>query len=142
MTASANKGYYEVPNISIEKALEILMHALNISSSLNVRVSVSIVDRSMNLVAFAKANDATVHSTQTSRKKANTAASTGKPTGWMLGDLAITLPLAAGNMLTNIPGGIPIILEGKLVGGLGVAGGSVEQDREIAMKAMQAIEAN
>ena len=80
MTTSTNKNYYEVPNISIEKALEIIKHALNISSDLNVRASISIVDRSMNLIAFAKADGATPHSTETSRKKANTAASTGKVT--------------------------------------------------------------
>lgn len=139
MTKSTNKSYYEMPNISIEKALEIIRHALDISSDLNIRASVSIVDRSMNLIAFAKADGATIHSTETSRKKANTAASTGKATGWMSPDIAITLPLGTDNKLTNIGGGMPLIFEGKLVGGLGIAGGTVDQDQEIVKKVIQTI---
>ena len=139
MTTSTNRNYYEMPNISIEKALEIIKRALDISSDLNVRASISIVDRSMNLIAFAKADGATPHSTETSRKKANTAASTGKVTGWMPLDIAVTLPLGADNKITNIGGGMPLIFEGKLVGGLGIAGGTVDQDKEIANGLIQVI---
>ena len=139
MTTSTNRNYYEMPNISIKKALEIIKRALDISSDLNVRASISIVDRSMNLIAFAKADGATPHSTQTSRKKANTAASTGRATGWMPLDIAVTLPLGADNKITNIGGSMPLIFEGKLVGGLGIAGGTVNQDKEIANSVIQAI---
>lgn len=75
--------YHNVPNIAVNKALEAVQKALDIGVSMSVKVSVSVVDRSMNLIAFAKADGATPHGTQTSRKKANTAASTGKATGWM-----------------------------------------------------------
>ncbi len=142
MKARINKSYYEIPNISIEKALEIIRHALDISSSLNVSASISIVDRSMNLVAFAKADDATIHSIETSKKKANTVASTGKATGWMSSDISIILPLATDNKLTNLGGGMPLIFDGKLVGGLGIAGGTVDQDIEIAKSVIKAIGAD
>ncbi len=133
------KNYHEVSNISIEKALEIIQKTLNIATSVGVKASVSVVDRSMNLIAFAKADGATPHSTETSRKKANTAASTGKATGWMSADLAITLPLGSDNTLTNIGGGMPLIFDGKLVGGLGIAGGTEDQDKEIAGKVIEEI---
>ncbi len=132
-------NYHEVPNISIEKALEALRQALDVSISTGVKASITVVDRSMNLIAFAKADGATPHSTETSRKKANTAASTGKATGWMVGDMAITLPLGTDNKLTNVGGGMPLIFDGKLVGGLGIAGGTVDQDKEIVMKVIKAI---
>lgn len=132
-------NYHNVPNVTIETALEAVRQALYIAESMEVRVSVSVVDRSMNLVAFGKADGATPHSSETSRKKANTAASTGKATGWMPSELATALPLATDNMLTNIGGGVPIQFEGKLVGGIGIAGGTVEQDTEISAKTAQAI---
>lgn len=97
-------NYYEVANISISKALEIIQQALHIAENIGVKASISVVDRSMNLIAFAKADGATPHSTQTSRKKANTAASTGKETGWMSSEIATNLPLASDNNLTNIAG--------------------------------------
>ena len=132
--------YHNIPNVSIETALEAVRQALNIGESIGVKVSVTVVDHSMNLIAFGKADGATPHSTETSLKKANTAVSTGKATGWMSSELAVTLPLATNNKLTNVGGGIPIKLEGKLVGGLGIAGGTVEQDTNVASKTAQAIE--
>lgn len=132
-------SYHEVPNISLEKALEAIRHALDIASNTGVRASVTVVDRAMNLIAFAKADGATPHSTETSRKKANTAASTGKATGWMSPELAITLPLGTDNKLTNVGGGMPLIFDGKLVGGLGVAGGTADQDKKIVQKVITTI---
>ena len=132
-------SYYEVPNISVEKALEAIRQALDIAKSIGVKMSVTIVDRSMNLIAFAKADGATPHSTETSRKKANTAASNGKATGWVSPDLVITLPLGTDNKLTNVGGGMPLVFEGKLVSGLGIAGGTVDQDKEVALKVLKEI---
>jgi glc operon protein GlcG len=96
----------------------------------------------MGLIAFARADGATPHSVETSRRKANTAASTGKATGWMSSDLAITLPLGSGNELTNIPGGIPLRFNGQLAGGLGIAGGTVEQDAIVAEATLRALSAD
>ena len=104
-----------------------------------VTVSVAIVDPSLTLVAFGKADGATPHSVETSRRKANTAASTRKATGWMPDTLAVTLPMGTGNLLTNVPGGFPLRFDGKLVGGLGIAGGTVEQDAAVAAATIAAI---
>ena len=41
--------------------------------------------------------------------------------------------------LLTLPGGFPIIVDGTVVGGLGVAGGDFDQDKAIAQKAIQAI---
>ena len=119
--------------------MELIRYALDISSNLNVRASISIVDRSMNLIAFAKEDGATMHSTETSRRIANSAASTGKATGWMPSEISITLPLGTNNKITNIGGGVPLIFDGNLIGGLGIAGGTVNQDKEIARQVMEKI---
>ena len=54
----------------------------------------------------------------------------------------MTLPLASDNALTNIPGGVPIRFDGVLVGGLGIGGGTVEQDAVIATAALMALKAD
>jgi glc operon protein GlcG len=118
--------------ITTEAALKAVELAIAEGAKLGVAVSVAVVDPGMGLVAFAKADGATAHSAETSRRKANTAASTRKATGWMPADLAVTLPLGTGNLLTNVPGGFPIKFGEQLVGGLGIAGGTVEQDAQIA----------
>ena len=124
--------YIDVPTVSYELAAEIVSVAIAEGQKIGVPVSIAVVDPGLNLVAFGKADGATTHSIETSRRKANTAASTKKETGWMDGSLEIKLPLGANNLLTNIPGGHPISIDGKFVGGFGIAGGTIEQDAQVA----------
>lgn len=128
-----------VPNITIDAAFKTVSAAFAEAKRTGVNISVAVVDTSLNLIAFAKGDGATTHSAETARRKANTAASTGKATGWMDSDLAVTLPMASGNLLTNIPGGVPLRFGGILGGGLGIAGGTVEQDNAIALGTLVAI---
>jgi len=122
--------YIDIPTVSYETAAEIVSAA--IAEGAKNAVAVAVVDLGLSFVAFGKADGATAHSVETSRRKANTAASTKKETGWMPESLEIKLPLGANNLLTNIPGGHPIIFDNKVVGGFGIAGGTVEQDAEVA----------
>lgn len=124
--------YIDIPTVSYEIAAQVVGVAITEGAKTGVAVSVTVVDLGLNLVAFGKADRATAHSVETSRRKANTAASTKKETGWMSADLELKLPLGANNLLTNIPGGYPIIFDGKVVGGFGIAGGTVAQDAEVA----------
>lgn len=123
-------------------ALEAVRVALEEASKLKVRISVAVVGPDMSLLAFARGDGATPHSVETSRRKANTAASTGRATGWMPADLAVTLPLGTGNLLTNIPGGVPLKFGGALAAGLGIAGGTVEQDAAVAAATLKALSAD
>ncbi len=118
--------------ITIEAAMIAVHAAIEEGHRLGVPVSAAIVDPSLTLVAFGKADGATPHSVDTSRAKANTAASTRRPTGWMGNDLAIPIPLATSGRLTNIRGGAPIAIDAVVVGAIGVAGGTPEQDETIA----------
>lgn len=57
----------------------------------------------------------------------------------MQGDFALALPMGTDNLLTNIRGGFPLVLDGKHVGGLGVAGGTPDQDAEIGLAVLDAL---
>ena len=88
--------------------------------------------RRQPVLTLARADGATPHSVDSSRRKANTAASTRRPTGWMSDDLALALPMATDLRLTDITGGAPIVVDGAVVAAIGVAGGTPDQDAEIA----------
>jgi glc operon protein GlcG len=118
--------------ITIQTALDLLQRGVAEGARQGVAVSVTVVDPSMNLVAFAKADGATPHSVESSRRKANTAASTRRPSGWMGEELALSLPLATDLKLTNITGGFPLVFEGTVAGAVGIAGGTPDQDARIA----------
>jgi glc operon protein GlcG len=69
---------------------------------------------------------------ETSRRKAITAASTRKPSAAIPEANITLLEHGTGGLLTGIKGGVPLVFDGVHTGGLGIAGGSPEQDAEIA----------
>lgn len=125
--------------VTTDTALRITATALAEGSKAGVKVSATVVDPAMGLIAFARADGATPHSVETSRRKANTAASTRRASGWIASELELMLPLAAGNLLTNVTGGVPLVLDGEHAGGLGIAGGTPAQDAEIAAATLDAL---
>lgn len=135
-------NYMTTATITHEAALGAIQIAIKEGAKLGVAVVVTIVDSGMSVVAFCKADGATPHSVETSRRKANTAASTRKKTGWMSDAFAIQLPLGTGGILTNILGGFPVKFDGTHVAGLGIAGGSPDQDAAIGIATLAAIGAD
>ena len=129
---TANPAVRQQPVLTLDSALTLMRHALTEATALDLAVSVAIVDPSMDLLAFAKADGATPHSVDSSPRKANTAASTRRATGWMGDDLALPLPLATDLQLTNITGGAPLVVDGLVVGAVGIAGGTPDQDARVA----------
>jgi glc operon protein GlcG len=121
--------------VTLETALAVVQRALAEAEKRGIQASVVVVDPGMNLIVFAKADGATPHSVYSSRSKANAAASTRRPTGWMGADLALSIPLATELRLTNIKGGYPLNFGGTVSGAIGVAGGTPDQDAEIAAAA-------
>src|SRR5262245_20216278 len=103
----------QLPTITAQAALNAVSTAIAEGARLGVAVSVAVVDPALGLVAFAKGDNATPHSVETSRRKANAAASHRRVTGWMPEQLAVALPMASGNLITNLGGGVPVIFDGQ-----------------------------
>jgi uncharacterized protein GlcG (DUF336 family) len=125
--------------LSAEAVIEALGAGLSIGKDLGVAISISICGPSMELLGFVRSDGATPHSAETSRRKAQTSASTRRATGWMPAGLAVELPMASGNLLTNIPGGIPVFVAETFAGALGIAGGTVDQDAQVAAAVLDVI---
>ncbi|MDH4152428.1 MAG: heme-binding protein [Nitrospira sp.] len=90
------------------------------------RVSVSVVDRDGVPRAMGRADGAGPHTVDSSRKKAYTAASLRRSTS-ELGDLITKVPTLQALRDINgevliLGGGLPIEIEGDVVGGIGVGG--------------------
>lgn len=132
----------DTPAISFASAHELVRIAIEEAARQGVRAVVTVADPSLLLVAFGKADGATPHSVETSRRKAFTSASTRRPTGGMSPSFAVEAPLATNTILTNILGGVPVQVDGRHLGGLGVAGGAPEQDAAIAAAVLAAVGAD
>lgn len=90
------------------------------------RVSVAVVDRAGVLRAFQRADGAGPHTVESSQKKAYTAASMRAATG-TIADLISKTPAMQGLQQMNdkilfLAGGLPVELNGEVVGGIGVGG--------------------
>ena len=110
--------------------------AIEHARAMGVPQCISIVDEGCNLLAFIRMDGARVLSIQSSRRKAMTAATTGKPTGGIDPAIELKLALATDGDMVNLRGGLPIIVEGQVIGGIGVGSGHGDQDFEVANAAL------
>lgn len=103
------------------------------------KMNIAAVDDGGHLIAFERMDGARPASVATATTKAVTAATFRQPTGplGVAGStpdvlLNISFQNASGGKLTTLPGGVPIIVDGQVIGALGVGGGTGEQDAEVA----------
>jgi len=125
-----------------EGAMKVLEAALGEAAKAGRKVSVAVVDEGGHLLAFSRTDNAELYTIPIALAKARGAAltrfATGKksPSGNMRDDhqsLAITL--AAGtDSFVPIPGGVPILSHGQVVGGVAVSG-AANKDQEFAEQA-------
>ncbi len=98
-----------------------------------------IVDPSAVDLAALRMTGARVLSMRSARAKAQTAASTGKPSSALAEAVRPAIAAATEGTMTGLPGGLPIWRNGVLLGGIGVGSGSGAQDVEVAEAALAAI---
>ncbi len=125
----------------------ILQAGVKKAEEIGVPMSIAVMDEAANLLGFARTDEGKPHNIKIAMAKARAAASNRKPTGKIgtmgnpLDDhMAISLPLAAGpEMYVTFAGGLPIIVEGYCVGGVGTSGGLGEQDLAVAQAGLDAL---
>jgi len=130
-----------VPSLKLtsEGAMKLLHAAMAKASHMGVPQCISIVDAGGHLLAFVRMDGAFYQSIDTSLMKAKTAACYGKPTGDIAAGVDLKLAIATRGQRINLPGGLPIIVDGHVLGGIGVGSGTGEQDRQVANAALAAI---
>ena len=119
-------------NLSFDGAFKILKAAITKSSEIAVAQCISVVDSGGHLIVFARMDGAFSMSFETSLRKAQTAACYGIPRGDLESGIDIKLALGTRGKRINLPGGLPIIVQGHVVGGIGVGSGTSIQDLEVA----------
>ncbi|TWD15275.1 uncharacterized protein GlcG (DUF336 family) [Streptomyces sp. T12] len=118
--------------------------AVKDAEAAGITVSVTVLDAGGHLLAFRRDDRAVLISGETSTRKAYTALQLDAPTADLAdavqpGGLFHTLPTALDRPLLFIAGGVPVRRDGRLIGSIGVGGGSPEQDHGIATTAARAL---
>ena len=119
--------------LSLEGAQKALVAATAEARKQNWAVSIAVVDAFGELVAFARLDGASLGSVDVSRAKARTAARFRRPTKSFDSTLtAGRLAILGIDGVTPVEGGVPIIVNGEIVGAVGVSGVTSAQDAQVA----------
>lgn len=126
----------------LAKAKELAERVATQATAAEVPVAVCIVDVHGNLVLQHRMKDAPLFSLEISERKAYTSALVGVRTADLLalvqpGQALYALPTVGGGRFCPMGGGVPLSEDGKLFAGIGVSGGTAEQDVEIVEQALR-----
>jgi uncharacterized protein GlcG (DUF336 family) len=120
-------------------ARRILDAAIAKAEAMGVPQCISVVDDGGHLLAFTRMDGAKVLSIDSSLRKAMTAASSRARTGGTPAEYELKLGLATQGKFVNLKGGVPIVVDGHVVGAVGVGSGTGEQDLEVAIAGVAAL---
>jgi len=120
-------------------ALQMLNAAVKKAEEMGQPQCIVIVDASGVSIAQIRMNGSKYLSLLSATAKARTAASIGAPSNNIPEDFGALIASATGGEVTRLPGGLPIVVNGELVGGIGVGSGSGEQDIEVGNAALSVL---
>src|SRR5262245_32834381 len=127
--------------LNLAGAEMIVADAKKKAEELKLKVNIAVVDDGGHLLSFARMDGARPASGYTAITKAVTAATFRQETGPLPPkdepDVLLNLSLqnaaaSGGGKLTTLKGGVPVVVDGQVIGAVGVGGGTGEQDADVA----------
>ncbi|MDY3070210.1 MAG: heme-binding protein [Parabacteroides sp.] len=140
MSYAQSTNICKEPVLSGETASRIATKAFDEANRRGFFITVTVVDKSGQILSVIRHHNAGVHTLQASYKKAYTACSQKRETGEIRkGIIEGSIPediRFLDNNFSVMDGGVPITIEGIVVGGIGVGGAHGNEDTEIAKTAI------
>lgn len=136
---AAGFAFAQVPqygaNVTLEQAKKLIAAGAAEARKNNWPVAIAVVDNAGMLVAFEKMDNTQTASVLVSQDKASSAAMYRRPTkvgqdGVAGGGAGLRLLNLRG--MSVVEGGLPIVVDGKIIGGIGVSGVTSDQDGVVA----------
>ena len=131
--------------LNLAGAETVLEAAKKKAAALGLQCNIAVVDDGGHLLAFARMDGARPASAVTALTKAVSAATFRQESGTLPAKdepdvlLSLSIQTASGGKSTTLKGGVPIVIDGQVVGAVGVGGGTGEQDAEVAKAGIQAL---
>lgn len=128
-----------IGRLSLDMAKKTAYAAELAAKAVNVKAVISIVNEGANLIYFSAMDDSYIASAKISQDKAYTAAALKMPTYKALEESrgGALDGLTNGNGIMLLAGGEPLFANGRLVGAIGVSGGTKDEDALIAKTAAE-----
>mgnify|MGYP001329160472 FL=1 len=126
-----------VKRLSIEDARILIEGAREKSAEIGLPMCIAVTDDSGNLIAFERMNGGKAHSIVVAQDKAFTAGAARKATheynaANTPGNLAFGIHTEHGGRVSTVGGGLPVIVDGECLGGIGASSGTPQQDMEVS----------
>ena len=126
-----------VKRLSLEDARVLIKGAREKSVEIGVPMCIAITDESGQLIAFERMDGGKITSSIIAQDKAFTAAGAKRTTesygvASQPGSPAYGINAAIGGRLMIVAGGLPVVVEGEVVGAIGISSGTPTQDTECA----------
>ncbi|MGC3962991.1 MAG: heme-binding protein [Rhodocyclaceae bacterium] len=96
---------------------------------------IAVVDAGANLVALHRMDDANIGSLAVAQSKADTAVKFRRSTKLFEDQIVaggVGLRVLSMSEICAVEGGLPIVVDGRIVGGIGVSGAQATQDAQVA----------
>ncbi|KSV73574.1 MULTISPECIES: GlcG/HbpS family heme-binding protein [Sinorhizobium/Ensifer group] len=126
-----------VKRLSLEDARVLIKGAGEKSVEIGVPMCIAVTDESGQLIAFERMDGGKITSSIIAQDKAFTAAGAKRTTesygvASQPGSPAYGINAAIGGRLMIVAGGLPVVVEGEVVGAIGISSGTPAQDTECA----------
>lgn len=126
-----------IPTLTLAEARTLIAAATAKADAIGQPMCIAIVDAGGNLLAFERMQNAWIGSIDIAQKKAFTSRAfdiTTKDLGAnsQSGDQFFGIHASNGGRIMIFAGGLPLKMDGQVVGAIGVSGGSGAQDHEVA----------
>lgn len=131
-------------NVNLEQARKAIAAGQAEARRNSWPVAIAVVDNAGHLVAFEKMDNTQTASVEVAQDKAVSAAIYRRSTKVVQDGLAgggAGLRLLALRGMSPVEGGIPLIVDGKIIGGIGVSGVNSDQDGVVAKAGADAVAA-
>lgn len=135
----------QAPKLTHAGANAIVAAAEEKAREIGVGQCIAVVDEGGHLLVFSRMDGGKISSIRVALTKAVSAATRRSATGPMPSSdapsvlLSLGLALATDGAITPIRGGVPILVENQVVGGIGVSSGTEQQDVDCAYAGIAAL---
>jgi glc operon protein GlcG len=130
------------PPISLENAKKAAAAAIAEAKKNNWTMALAVVDLNGTLVYYEKLDNTQIGSAQVAISKARTSAIFKRPSKWFQDQVAKGgegVRYLGLEGAVPLEGGVPIVLEGKIVGAIALSGGTSAQDAQCAQVGVDAL---
>ncbi|MFZ6010479.1 MAG: GlcG/HbpS family heme-binding protein [Bacteroidota bacterium] len=133
---------YQFEKVSSQEAIKMMGHAIVEAGKINKHIAIAVCGPEGELICFIRMDGASPAASKIAQNKAYTSARDRKSTremGSFMHEHHRPPGFWGDSGITGFGGGVPILQDGKVIGGIGISGLSEDEDERIAKAAIQSV---